>query len=173
MIGEIMDNAADKRILVVDDEPDIREFLSTCLEDAGFQVEVAFDGVDALDKVEKSIPDLITLDMVMPRKSGLAFMRQLRKKEEWKEIPVIVITAHSHDEFASEDVRNVLLNFELKQRPRRIMEKPVAPAELIKVVTDILSVNTTTPHAIERSELINLINSCDPEQLKKIKNLIK
>lgn len=167
-----MNNAADKRILVVDDEPDVRDFLSTCLEDAGFQVDIAVDGEDALLKVGESIPDLITLDMVMPRKSGLAFMRQLRKKDDWKEIPVIIITAHSHDEFACEDVRNVLLNFELKQRPRRIMEKPVAPAELIKTVTEILSVKSTAPHAIERSELINIINSCDADQLKKIKNLI-
>jgi len=167
-----MENAADKRILVIDDEPDIRDYISACLEDVGFQVDIAFDGEDGLKKIEKSVPHLITLDMVMPKKSGLAFMRQLRKNDAWKEIPVIVITAHSHDEFASEDVRNILLDFELKQRPRRIMEKPVKSSELIKVVTEILSVDSLQPHALERSELVNLINKCDPEKLKKIKSLI-
>ena len=62
-----MTQASEKRILVVDDEPDVRNFLAACLEDAGFNVETAFDGVDALEKIEAFSPDLMTLDMVMPR----------------------------------------------------------------------------------------------------------
>ncbi len=69
--------ASDKRILVVDDEPDIRDFLSTCVEDAGFQVQTAFDGQDALEKIEKNPPDLITLDLAMPRMTGSELMKKL------------------------------------------------------------------------------------------------
>jgi len=60
--------ASKKKILVVDDEPDVRNFLAACIEDAGFKVITAIDGVDALEKVAKDPPDLITMDMVMPRR---------------------------------------------------------------------------------------------------------
>ena len=50
---------------MVDDEPDVRNFLAACIEDAGFQVETAVDGVDALEKVEANPPDLMTLDIIM------------------------------------------------------------------------------------------------------------
>ena len=90
-----MAHASEKRILVVDDEPDVRNFLAACIEDAGFVVETAKDGVEALEKIEASPPDLMTLDMVMPRKSGIAVIRTLRENERYKSLPVIVITAHA------------------------------------------------------------------------------
>ena len=56
-----MAKASEKTILVVDDEPDVREFLSACMKDAGFQVKVAEDGVDGLEKIEKYMPILLQL----------------------------------------------------------------------------------------------------------------
>ena len=56
-----------RRILVVDDEQDIRDFLKAALEDAGFQVQTASDGLEALEVVRNNPPDLISLDLVMPR----------------------------------------------------------------------------------------------------------
>jgi len=85
-----MAHASEKKILVVDDEPDVRNFLASCIEDAGFIVETAVDGVDALEKIQADIPDLMTLDMVMPRKSGISLMRKLRENENWANIPVII-----------------------------------------------------------------------------------
>ena len=63
-------------VLVVDDEDDIRRFLSVALEDAGFQVDTAENGKVALEKVKARRPDFISLDLVMPGGSGIAFLRQ-------------------------------------------------------------------------------------------------
>ena len=93
-----MTGPKDKTILVVDDEEDIREFLSTVLEDAGFGVVTAADGEEALERVEKSAPDFVSVDLVMPRKTGLEFLRELREKQEWRNIPVLVVTSHAHDD---------------------------------------------------------------------------
>ena len=66
-----MANQDKKIVLVVDDEPDIRLFLRTVLEDAGFTVVTASDGDEALREVKKQKPDLISLDLIMPKKSGI------------------------------------------------------------------------------------------------------
>jgi len=167
-----MAQASEKTILVVDDEPDVRDFIATCLEDAGFKVETAVDGVDALEKIEANIPDLMTLDMVMPRRSGLSLMRKLRKNEKWKDLPVIVITAHAQDEFASEDVKELLVAFEAKQQPRHILEKPITPPKLINAVSEILSVFPETDSADGKENLIQAINEADPATLQRIQSLL-
>ena len=82
-----MAQASEKKILVVDDEPDVRNFLAACLEDAGFIVETAVDGIDALEKVEAFSPDLMTLDMVMPRMPGIKVIRELRKQKSGPNCP--------------------------------------------------------------------------------------
>ena len=102
-----MAEASEKRIWVVDDEPDVRNFFATCIGDAGFRVETAVDGTDAFEKVERQKPDLMTLDMVMPRTSGIQLIRKLRKIERYADLPIIVITAHANDEMGSEDIKDV------------------------------------------------------------------
>ncbi len=82
-----------KKILVVDDEPDVRDVLKSTLERQGeFQVEVAADGEEALESIEKEPPDLIILDLVMPKISGDALLRLIRKNFKTQETPVIVST---------------------------------------------------------------------------------
>ena len=121
-----MAHASEKKILVVDDEPDVRNFLAACLEDAGFNVDMAVDGLDALEKVEVFNPDLMTLDMVMPGLSGIKVIRKLREKEKWANLPVIVITAHAHDEMGGDQIKEfTALTSGL--RPRITMEKPISP----------------------------------------------
>jgi CheY-like chemotaxis protein len=131
--------ASGKRILVVDDEPDVRNFLAACLEDAGFTVDTARDGDEALKKIVANPPDLMTLDMIMPRKSGIQVMRELRKNERFIDLPVIVISAHADDEFGSKDFKD-FDTFASGLKPRCTLEKPVAPRKLIKAVSDILGV---------------------------------
>ncbi len=173
-----MVHASEKRILVVDDEPDVRNFLAACLEDAGFEVETAVDGVDALEKVEATPPDLMTLDMVMPRKSGINVIRTLRKNPKWASIPVIVITAHARDELGSEDIKEFNA-FASGLRPRYTMEKPVTPVKLIKAISDILNVEVDTSEekeivlSSEQAVLIDMIKDTDSEMLKKISNMLK
>ncbi|MFO7557754.1 MAG: response regulator [Desulfobacterales bacterium] len=173
-----MVHASKKRILVVDDEPDVRNFLVACIEDAGFKVESAIDGVEALEKIEANAPDLMTLDMVMPRKSGINLMRKLRKNEKWSEIPVIVITAHAHDEFGSEDIKEFNA-FATRHRPKITMEKPVTPERLIRAICEILEVEPN-PDECEamlspdgKNELIQMICDSDEETLKKIREALK
>lgn len=167
--------ASEKKILVVDDEPDVRNFLATCIEDAGYAVETASDGAEALEKVQRDTPDLITLDMVMPRVSGISFMRQLRAMDRFSNLPVIVITAHAHDELGSEDIKGFSA-FASGLRPRYTMEKPVTPEKLVNAISEILGVEITKPSDSddnsERSELMRKVNAANEDTLKKIQELL-
>lgn len=173
-----MVSASEKRILVVDDEPDVRSFLAACIEDAGFVVETAVNGMDALEKVEANTPDLMTLDMVMPRKSGIEVIRTLRKNEKWAKLPIIVITAHARDEFGSEDIKEMNA-FTSGLRPKYTLEKPVTPQKLVMSICEILGVESEMDLTVEkkslseRDEVINLIKESDNETLGKIRNLFK
>ena len=170
-----MAHASEKRILVVDDEPDVRNFLAACIEDAGFVVEMAKDGVEALEKIEVNPPDLMTLDMVMPRKSGISVIRALRENERFTNLPVIVITAHAHDEFGSEDIKNFNA-FASGLRPRYTMEKPVTPEKLVKAIADILQVETedmnTGDEKAEYDSVVKMVRKSDPDTLSRIKDLL-
>jgi len=84
-----------KTVLVVDDEPDTRMFLTTLLEDNGFATVTANDGMQAMEMVKKSRPDLISLDITMPEKSGVRFYRDMREDDEFKDIPIIIVTGMS------------------------------------------------------------------------------
>jgi len=86
-----------KTILIVEDEPDTVTYLSTLLGDAGYKTVSAGDGEQALEKVKASRPDLITLDITMPNKSGVRFYRDMKESDEWKSIPIIIVTGISSD----------------------------------------------------------------------------
>jgi len=81
-----------KNILVVDDEKDVREFLADLLEDQGYYVQQASDGVEAMDMIKDGKPDLILLDLLMPRETGTDLYRKIHRRKEFKSVPVIVIS---------------------------------------------------------------------------------
>ena len=83
---------AKKQILVVDDERDGVELLRQLLEDNGYEVTAAYDGVQGMEMVSKKRPDLILLDLQMPEETGTGLYRKLHNKKEYKDIPVIVIS---------------------------------------------------------------------------------
>lgn len=170
-----MANASEKKVLVVDDEPDVRNFLAACIEDAGFQVATAVDGADALQKLQADPPDLMTLDMVMPRVSGIGLMRQLRGMEQFVRLPIIVITAHAHDEMGSEDIKDFNA-FASGLRPRYMMEKPITPKKLVNAIGDILGVKVDEAPLSDkesgRMEVIKMIGETDADTLKKIQSLL-
>jgi DNA-binding response OmpR family regulator len=85
-------NASAKKILVADDEKDLREALKTALAYEGFQVETAEDGVEAFMKAHAFRPDLILLDILMPKQNGIDTLASLRKEAWGKDVPVIVMT---------------------------------------------------------------------------------
>jgi len=90
------------RVLVVDDDDDIRFLVATVLEDEGFAVETARDGLDALDAVERTMPDVIVLDMKMPRMDGPTFARALRSRFDRRAKLVVVTAADSVRRSAAE-----------------------------------------------------------------------
>ncbi len=82
-----------KRILVVDDEPDFCAIVQGNLEKEGFEVEVAYDGIEGLEKVKSNPPDAIVLDVMMPEKDGYAVCRELKNDPQYRDIPVLMLTA--------------------------------------------------------------------------------
>ncbi len=89
--------AEKKKILIVDDDDDICEYLSTFLQDNGYQTTVAKDGAEALDKVQSEAPDLVTLDITMPENSGVRFYRNMKEDPQRKATPIIIVTGISDD----------------------------------------------------------------------------
>ncbi len=173
-----MAKASEKKILVVDDEPDVRNFLTACIQDAGFKVDSAVDGQDALEQIEIKLPDLMTLDMVMPRKSGIELIRTLRKNDKWAKLPVIVITAHARNEFASEDIKSFNA-FTSGLKPRRTIEKPVTPEVLVNTICEILDVvpedkaEANNGAASDADNLLKMIKESNSDTLQQIKDLLK
>ncbi len=82
-----------KRLLVIDDEVDIAETVKIRLEVNGYSVDIAYDGLDGIDKAVKTQPNLILLDILMPQVDGFEVCRRLRQIPETKNIPVIMLTA--------------------------------------------------------------------------------
>lgn len=86
-----------KKILAVDDERHIVRLVQVNLERAGYEVVTAFDGKDALEKVEAEQPDLVVLDVMMPYMDGFEVLQNLRKNPSTRELPVIMLTAKAQD----------------------------------------------------------------------------
>ncbi len=82
-----------KRILVVDDEPDFAAIVQKNLEKEGFSVEVAYDGVEGLEKVKANPPDCIVLDVMMPEKDGYQVCKELKADDKYADIPIVMLTA--------------------------------------------------------------------------------
>jgi DNA-binding response OmpR family regulator len=84
-------------VLVADDEEDIRALVAFRLERAGYEVITAADGEEALTLATNRLPDLVVLDMMMPKATGLEVTRSLREHDETKDIPVILLTARAQE----------------------------------------------------------------------------
>lgn len=86
-----------KKILLIDDEPEILKVLAKRLQDAGFEVITAADGIEGLDKARATSPDLILLDILMPKIDGFDVCRLLKFDDRYKNIPIILLTAKTQD----------------------------------------------------------------------------
>ena len=168
----------DKTVLVVDDEEDVREFLATVLEDAGFQVVKAADGEEALKRIREKVPDFISLDLVMPRKSGIKLLYELRHDERWARIPVVIVTAHAHDELGGEDYKDIFAGKSITG-PNMSLEKPVNPESYVRLVCENLGLDyeggDPDPERQKRvrSEVDRMLEGADPDRLEEILNLLK
>ena len=122
-----------RTILVVDDDPDAREFLTTVLQDNGFTTATANDGTEAIAMIEKSPPDLVALDITMPEKSGVAVYRRLKEDDQLKAIPVIVVTG------ISDDFKKFISSRRQVPPPEGYISKPVDHEQFLKMVKDLLA----------------------------------
>lgn len=114
-----------KNILVVDDERDVAEFMKDLLEDNGYGVTVAYDGVEAMQKIKSETPDLILLDLQMPEETGTDLYRKLRHRSDLKDIPVIIVSGLAG--------RNIAVTKSVK-----IIDKPPEEEEILAEVRRIL-----------------------------------
>ena len=86
-----------KKILLVDDEEDLRKMLKFRLEAVGYDVKEAADGQEGLDKAKKEKPDLIILDLMLPKIDGYKVCRMLKFDEKYKKIPIILFSARAQE----------------------------------------------------------------------------
>lgn len=128
-----------KRVLVVDDELDMRTFITTLLETEGFKPIPAEDGIKGLELAREKKPDLIILDIMMPRESGISMYRDVKNDPNLKDIPVIVLSALSKKTFFhSQKVLNEYKG-ETIPEPEAYIEKPPEPEELLTAINQILT----------------------------------
>ena len=146
-----MERPEDKMILVVDDEPDVRRYLRMILEDAGFRVMSARDGEEALELIHRERPDFISLDLIMPRKSGHKLLFELKRDRELARIPVLIVTAHARDELGKKALQEVL-DSRVMSGPGTYLEKPVNPTSYVRAIKRTLGIEIP-PEAEEKGDL--------------------
>jgi len=164
-----MVRAQDRTVLVVDDEPDVRDYLSQILRDAGFNVRTACDGSEALEMIRADPPDFVSLDLVMPRKSGHKLLYELRKDRELSRIPVLIVTAHARDELGRGDLEDIVES-RVISGPGVYLEKPVKPLDYVRCVQRALGVEET-PEDEDRvglqEEVRRRLTGAEPHALRR------
>jgi two-component system alkaline phosphatase synthesis response regulator PhoP len=142
-------NNPKQKILIVDDEPDIIELIEYNLKKEGYQVFTASNGLEAIQVAKKSLPDLIVLDIMMPKLDGIEACRQLRAMPEFKSTFMVFLTARS-EEYSEISGFNVGAD--------DYIAKPIKPRALISRINAILRRNTMTETEVENKlEIGNLV----------------
>ena len=118
-----------KRILAVDDQRHVARLVQLHLERAGYEVALAYDGPEALQKVRECRPDLVILDVMLPKMDGFEVLRRMKEDPETERIPVIMLTAKSESDDA-------LQGYE--RGAQWYLGKPVDPVELLTFVKNVL-----------------------------------
>jgi len=121
-----------KRVLIVEDDAAIIELLRFLLEQEGLEVEVAHDGLEALDKMEAFSPDLVLLDLRLPKLEGMDVLWEMRQNPRWNNIPAVIISVDSSPQTMLQGWRLGVDSYFIK---------PFDPDELVRVVRRILSVS--------------------------------
>lgn len=121
-----------KKILIIDDEKDMRVYLSTLFKKAGYDVTIAENGEVGIETAKNDPPDLITLDVLMPKKSGVRAFREFRSAKETKETPIIILTGLTRQEdFFGDDIGDL-------RKPDAIVEKPIDRDDFLAKAKDLL-----------------------------------
>jgi len=121
-----------KRVLVVDDDPDIVDYLGFFLEDEGYEVSSANRSSSALTALDEFAPDAVIVDVVLPGRSGLDLLVQIRQNQRWSEVPIIVLTGN--DAIVQDNGKNYLAGFQLERGADLVLAKPVDRDALVAVL---------------------------------------
>jgi len=121
-----------KKILIVDDEADVRTYLEVLYQENGYETAVATDGDEAMPKVREFKPDLVSLDIIMPHESGQKFYRALVKDPEFSKTPVIILSGVTrYKELFSRDHKTM-------PKPFAFVEKPIDKDELLGKIKEAI-----------------------------------
>ena len=145
-----------KQVLVIDDDPNTVKYLSVVLSENGYESDSACDGKEGLEKIKEAKPDLIVLDVMMPKKTGLTLFKQLRKDDQYKDVPVLMLTGvagileemeeHKDETFEHPyDGLRETLKTAIRQmrdeglvKPEMFVDKPVDPDTFIAKVRELI-----------------------------------
>ena len=122
----------EKKVIVIDDEPDIVTFLTVLLEDNGYTVISAKDGQEGMEKIKSEHPRIVLLDITMPEKSGVRCYRELRESPDLKSIPVVIVTG------VAKDFKNFISSRRQVPPPDGFISKPIDKQELLDTVSKFL-----------------------------------
>ena len=128
-----------KKILVLDDEPNVVAYLETLLQDNGYDTVSAGDGREGMEKVRSEKPDLITLDISMPEESGVRFFRDLKADPDLAGIPVVIVTGVTGYGGKPEDFQKFISTRKQIPPPEGFVPKPIDRDELLNGVANALS----------------------------------
>jgi twitching motility two-component system response regulator PilH len=127
-----------KKVLVVDDDPDVRLFNVTVVEENGFTAIEASNGEEGLKLLKEEQPDLVILDVLMPRQSGIRLFRDLKTDKSLKHIPVILLSGIAKKTFLRSQKALTEFGGESVPEPEIYLEKPVEPEELSAAINKFI-----------------------------------
>jgi twitching motility two-component system response regulator PilH len=127
-----------KKVLIVDDDPDVRLFNATVVEDCGYTPIEAPNGEEGLKIVKKDPPDLVTLDVLMPKQNGLRLYRELKTNKSLLGIPVIILSGIAKRTFLRSQKALTEFGDKPVPEPESYLEKPVEPDELAREIKKFL-----------------------------------
>lgn len=128
-----------KKILIVDDDPDIITFVVTVMEENGYSPIIARNGEEGLSKIKDERPDLVILDVLMPKQSGIKMYRELKTDESLKNTTVIILSGIAKRTFLRSQEALTEFGGENVPEPDAYVEKPIEPDELAEIVKKYIS----------------------------------
>jgi len=152
------------KILIVDDEAHVRSMMQAVLTDEGYSLDFAVDGVQALEKIHENPPDIVLLDITMPRKDGIEVVRELKEDEKTRLIPVVIVTAlRGLDELVRA----------LEAGADDFLNKPVNITELKTRVRSLVKVKAYNDHLINYQKELEREVGKQTAELRKASDKIK
>ena len=127
-----------KKVLIVDDDPDVRLFNATVVEESGYTPIEAANGEEGLKIVKKDRPDLVILDVLMPKQSGIRLYRELKTDKALIGIPVIMLSGVAKRTFLRSQKALTEFGDKPVPEPENYLEKPVEPEELAREIKQLL-----------------------------------